>query len=38
MSSKQRPNDGPGANGLRGGKNVYSKKTTIGNWQGLITL
>lgn len=32
MSLKQRPNDGPGANGLRGGKNIYSKKTTIGNW------
>lgn len=30
--SKQRPNDGPGANGLRGGKNIYGKKTTIGNW------
>jgi hypothetical protein len=36
MSGKQRPNDGPGANGLRGGKNTYSHKTVIGNWQDEI--
>lgn len=29
---KPRPNDGPGANGLRGGKNVYSSKTAINSW------
>lgn len=29
---KPRPADGPGANGLRGGKNIYSSKTVIGNW------
>ena len=30
---KQRPADGPGANGLRGGTNLYSTKTKIGRWQ-----
>lgn len=30
---KQRPPNGPGANGLRGGTNLYSTKTTIGRWQ-----
>ena len=33
---KYRPDNGPGANGLRGGKNVYSTKTTIGNWQDAV--
>lgn len=33
MSRKERPRDGPGANGLRGGRNVYlSGKTAIGVW------
>jgi len=33
MSNKPRPLDGPGANGLRGGRNVYnSGKTAIGVW------
>lgn len=33
MSNKPRPMDGPGANGLRGGRNVYcSGKTAIGVW------
>lgn len=33
MSKKPRPLDGPGANGLRGGRNVYpSGKTAIGVW------
>ena len=32
MSRKQRPPNGPGANGLRGGKNGYSLKTANGNW------
>ncbi len=31
-NQKPRPNDGPGANGLRGGKNVYSSKTAINSW------
>ena len=30
--AKPRPNKGPGANGLRGGANVYSNKTAIGSW------
>lgn len=30
---KQRPPNGPGANGLRGGTNLYSTKTVIGRWQ-----
>jgi hypothetical protein len=29
---KVRPQNGPGANGLRGGTNVYSTKTAIGTW------
>jgi hypothetical protein len=29
---KQRPPNGPGANGLRGGTNVYSSKTVVGRW------
>ena len=29
---RERPPDGPGANGLRGGKNCYSLKTANGNW------
>ena len=29
---KQRPPNAPGPNGLRGGRNVYSGKTAIGNW------
>lgn len=32
MSSKPRPDNGPGANGLRGGINTYSVKTIDGNW------
>jgi hypothetical protein len=32
MSSKPRPNNGPGSNGLRGGIKVYSAKTTTGQW------
>jgi len=33
MSSRKiRPPNGPGANGLRGGSNVYSTKTAIGTW------
>jgi len=33
MSRKQRPANGPGANGLRGGRNVYpSGRTAIGVW------
>jgi len=33
MSKKQRPPNGPGANGLRGGRNVYpSGRTAIGVW------
>jgi hypothetical protein len=31
-SRKQRPVNGPGANGLRGGTNLYSTKTTIARW------
>ena len=30
---KQRPPNGPGANGLRGGTNLYSTKTAIHRWQ-----
>jgi hypothetical protein len=30
---KQRPPNGPGANGLRGGTNLYSQKTAIHRWQ-----
>ena len=29
---RTRPSNGPGANGLRGGANVYSNKTAIGTW------
>ena len=32
IANKGRPNDGPGANGLRGGKKVYADKTAIGHW------
>ena len=32
MSNKQRPPNAPGPNGLRGGRNVYSLKTGVGNW------
>jgi hypothetical protein len=32
MSRRERPPDGPGANGLRGGRNAYSLKTANGNW------
>jgi hypothetical protein len=32
MNQRQRPPDGPGANGLRGGKNVYSPKVCIGGF------
>jgi hypothetical protein len=32
MSNKLRPDNGPGSNGLRGGINVYSAKTTTGPW------
>lgn len=32
MSRRDRPPDGPGANGLRGGRNSYSLKTANGNW------
>lgn len=32
MSRRERPPDGPGSNGLRGGKNSYSLKTAHGNW------
>jgi len=32
MSRRERPPDGPGANGLRGGRNIYSLKTANGNW------
>ena len=31
-SKKQRPPNGTGANGLRGGTNLYSTKTTIHRW------
>lgn len=31
-STKPRPPDGPGANGLRGGNNSYSLKTAMGGW------
>jgi hypothetical protein len=31
-SRKSRPPNGPGANGLRGGRKTYSDKTAIGNW------
>lgn len=32
IANKGRPNDGPGSNGLRGGKKVYTDKTAIGHW------
>lgn len=32
MSKKDRPANGTGPNGLRGGRNVYSLKTAVGNW------
>ena len=32
-NKKQRPQDGPGANSLRGGINLYSTKVIIGRWQ-----
>lgn len=32
MSTKLRPQNGPGSNGLRGGLNNYSPKTTTGQW------
>lgn len=32
MSHKQRPPNAPGPNGLRGGRNIYSLKTGVGNW------
>lgn len=32
-SNKQRPQNGPGANSLRGGINLYSTKVIIGRWQ-----
>lgn len=32
MNRKPRPPDGPGANGLRGGKNLYSSKVCIGGY------
>lgn len=32
MNQKPRPLDGPGANGLRGGKNIYSSKVCIGGF------
>ena len=32
MNNKARPDDGPGSNGLRGGKNMYSNKVFIGGY------
>jgi hypothetical protein len=32
MSKKSRPPNAPGPNGLRGGRNIYSLKTAVGNW------
>lgn len=32
-NKKQRPQNGPGANSLRGGINLYSSKVIIGRWQ-----
>ncbi len=32
MSTKLRPDNGPGSNGLRGGIKTYSAKTTTGAW------
>lgn len=32
MSTKPRPPNGPGSNGMRGGLNTYSPKTTTGSW------
>ena len=32
MNRKPRPPDGPGANGLRGGKNIYSSRVCIGGY------
>jgi hypothetical protein len=31
-NKKQRPPNGPGSNGLRGGINLYSNKTAVGGW------
>ena len=32
MNKRARPPNAPGPNGLRGGRNVYSLKTAVGNW------
>lgn len=32
ISNKPRPPDGPGSNGLRGGKKNYSARTAVGSW------
>ncbi len=31
-TEKARPSNGPGANGLRGGRNIYCGKTAVGPW------